>query len=258
MKHTIRRLILLAVKPLRPLLELVFSVEAYIAKKWVASSHNRLFLSQWGFGEPEWFDHSIDLYYQWSKTGEGFWVERGVYSAIALKGGDVLELCCGDGFNAKHFYSNLSRSVVSCDFDESAIKTAKRKNTRDNVEFILADIRKDMPKGQFQNIVWDAAIEHFTEEEIARLLASVKSRLTSDGILSGYTIVEKDDGVKSLHQHEYEFQSKADLKAFLVPHFKNVTVFETIYNTRHNLYFWASDSVIPFSGGWQSMDTNLL
>jgi hypothetical protein len=42
-----------------------------------------------------------------------------------------------------------------------------------------------------------------------------------------------------------------DLKRFLSPHFKNVTVFETVYAERHNLYFWASDSVLPFSDHWQ-------
>ncbi len=41
-----------------------------------------------------------------------------------------------------------------------------------------------------------------------------------------------------------------DLKRFLTPHFKNVRVFETIYPERHNLYFWASDAVIPFASDW--------
>jgi len=109
---------------------------------------------------------------------------------------------------------------------------------------------KPVPKGIFENIVWDAAIEHFTEDEIAKLMLDIKSRLTPDGVLSGYTIVEREDGVKHLHQHEYEFRSKEDLLRFLTPHFKHVKVFETIYPSRHNLYFWASDSVVPFDESW--------
>jgi hypothetical protein len=70
------------------------------------------------------------------------------------------------------------------------------------------------------------------------------------GTLSGYTLAERDDGGKHLQQHEYEFKSKEDLARFLRPHFKNVTVFETIFPERHNLYFWASDGIIPFMGGW--------
>jgi hypothetical protein len=43
----------------------------------------------------------------------------------------------------------------------------------------------------------------------------------------------------------------ADLKRFFTPHFKNVTVFETIFPERHNLYFWVSDGIIPFSDEWE-------
>jgi len=112
-----------------------------------------------------------------------------------------------------------------------------------------------MPEGKFENIIWDAAIEHFTPTEIAKILEGIKSRLTDDGILSGYTIVERTDGTKSLSQHEYEFKSKEDLLRFFTPHFRNVTVFETEYPERHNLYFWASDGVLPFGPGWTKVVT---
>jgi len=96
------------------------------------------------------------------------------------------------------------------------------------------------------------AMEHFTPEEITSLMINIKERLSKkNGIYSGTTMVEKADGRKSLEQHEYEFKSKADLKRFLDPYFKNVIVFETIYPSRHNLYFWASDAIIPFSNSWE-------
>ena len=167
-----------------------------------------------------------------------------------MKGGDVLELACGDGFNARNFYSLRSRRIVACDFDQRAIWTAMRFNTAPNVEYVVADIRTEMPEGQFDNVVWDAAIEHFTPSEIDSIMRDIKVRLTSDGVLSGYTIVERADHSKSLSHHEYEFTSKKDLLGFLSPHFKNVTVFETVYPDRHNLYFWASDDFVPFGVDW--------
>jgi SAM-dependent methyltransferase len=231
--------------------EFIFEIECRLAKAWASAAHGRLFKTQWGSPPtPEWFDHSIDLYYQWSNTNNSMWVERGVFGGLALKGGRVLELSCGDGFNAKHFYSLRSKDIVACDFDPTAIHAANTKNSADNVKFVLADIRTQMPEGTFENVVWDAAIEHFTPEEIEGILSNIKSRLAPDGVLSGYTVVEKSDGSKHLHQHEYEFHDMADLKRFLTPHFKNVRVFETIYRDRHNLYFWASDSVIPFGADW--------
>lgn len=73
------------------------------------------------------------------------------------------------------------------------------------------------------------------------------------GILSGHTIVEQKGG--SLKQHEYEFADKEDLKRFFVPYFKNVIVWETIYEDRHNLYFMASDGELPFTKEWEHWTT---
>jgi cyclopropane fatty-acyl-phospholipid synthase-like methyltransferase len=141
--------------------------------------------------------------------------------------------------------------VIACDFDEQAIRTAKTKNAAPNVEFILADIRHAMPAGSFDQIIWDAAIEHFTLEETRSILTDIKLRLANRGILSGYTIVEKNADEKHLSHHEYEFKDKQDLMAILSPFFQRVKIFETMYPTRHNLYFWASDSSLPFDAEWE-------
>jgi SAM-dependent methyltransferase len=231
--------------------------ECAAAVRWASHAHRRLMAVQWGrLPVPEHFDHHIDLFYQWQASRNPLWVERGVFGSLALRGGDVLELSCGDGFNARNFYSLRSTRVVACDFDPAAIATARRKNGAPNVVYELADIRTAMPAGVFGNVVWDGAIEHFTLEEIDGILRDVKRRLTADGVLSGYTIVERPDGVKSLPHHEYEFRSMDDLRRMLEPHFVHVTVFETAYPSRHNLYFWASDADIPFGDTWPRQVTS--
>ena len=250
-KQFIKRLVSPVVKPV---LEMFFSGEARLAEAWSSSAHKRLYWAQWKLPpNPEYFDHKIDLYWQWNATRNSYWVERGVYSTLAIEPGSaVLELCCGDGFNAYAFYSKRASSVIAVDFDKRAIAYATGRFRAPNLSFRVADIRNQMPDGDYDNIVWDAAIEHFTELEIAELMLQIKGRLEKKtGILSGYTIVERDDGIKHLHQHEYEFHSKEDLERFLKPHFRNVTVFETVFHERHNLYFWASDGVIPFASGWE-------
>lgn len=203
---------------------------------------------------PEWFDHNLDLYYLWgTDKGNCFWLERGVFSNLAIKpGARVLELCCGDGFNAKYFYKYRAQEIYSCDFDKSAIAHANHINKNEKTNYFIADIRYNMPEGHFDNIIWDAAIEHFTPEEIDAIMKNIKQRLGDDGIISGYTLVEREDG-KSLEQHEYEFKSKEDLIRFFTPYFRNVKVFETMYPNRHNLYFYASDGVLPLSDDWEHM-----
>lgn len=236
--------------------ETIAEVECTMARRWVSSAHRRLMAIQWSLPpQPEFFDHQIDLFYQWSTLRNSLWLERGVFGSLALRGGRVLELSCGDGFNARHFYSLRSERVIACDFDAKAIETARKKNHALNIEFLLADIRTEMPEGQFENIIWDGAIEHFTPDEIVKVLGDIKSRLTGDGVLSGYTILERSGGKKALSHHEYEFKSKEDLLRFFSPLFKNVTVFETEYPGRHNLYFWASDGMLPFGIGWSKMVT---
>lgn len=236
----------------KPVLEPIFSFEARLAERWAASANHRLFLVQWGlFPLPEFFEHKIGLYWMWRATNSPHSLERGIFSLLAMKqGSKTLELCCGDGFNAYYFYRARAGSMLCVDFDPKAIGYARRHFKSDAIRYEVADIRTQMPTGSFDNIVWDAAIEHFTEAEIADVMNNIKQRLGSTGILSGFTIVERADGKKSLEHHEYEFKSKEDLARFLTPHFANVRVFETVYPDRHNLYFWASDATIPFGSGW--------
>lgn len=215
-------------------------------------SHKIQFLLEWRLSNPEYFEHQMDLNWKWHESRTAYPMERGVFSSFALRNdnppsGLTLDLCCGDGFYSYYFYSKRSSKVVAIDFDPKAINFAKKNYRRaENIEFLVGDIRSDIPDGPFDNIVWDAAIEHFTELEIKNLVGRLKAVLKPNGILSGYTIVEPEHGGKHLHQHEYEFHNKEDLARFLSPHFKKVQVFSTRYPDRTNLYFFASDSALPF------------
>lgn len=220
--------------------------------------HKLQFEAQWRVDPtPEWYDHLIFQYWQWPVSRNPMSWERGIFSMVPMKNGcSVLDLCCGGGFFAQHFFSSRASRVVSVDFDPDAIAHARTNFQAPNVEYRCADIRTDMPEGAFDNIVWDAAIEHFTLEETSKLLVDIKQRLGREGILSGYTLVEKATG-KSLTHHEYEYKSKEELAGILKRSFANVVVFENIsrdeLESRHNLYFYASDGPLPFDPGWTNM-----
>lgn len=223
-------------------------------RKLSAQLHYFQHLVEWGFSPtPEWYDHFLDQYWQWGTTGNFLPWERGAFSSLALKkDGNALELCCGDGFNAYHFYAIHLNSITSVDFDESAINHACKNFQNPKITYKVCDIRTSIPEGTFDNVIWDAAIEHFTEAEIDKILSDIKKRLSDAGILSGYTITVRPDGQKSHHDHEYEFSSKEDLMRFLSPHFQRVKIFETDYPNRHNLYFFASDKEpLPFDSDWE-------
>jgi SAM-dependent methyltransferase len=244
--------------PLKPLLELLSAAECRVARAWVARAYRRRLGIQWGLPPaPAFFDHDIDLYHQFLHTRSPHWCERGICNGLALaQDGALLELCCGDGFNTRNFYSLRCRSVVACDFDPAALALARRRNAHANITYVLADIRTAMPAGSFDNVIWDAAIEPFTPAEVGGILANIKQRLKPAGILGGSTIVETPGDVMAIHRHGHSIRGAADLLAVLAPHFRHCTVFSSripaspTAPARHNLYFWAADAAIPFADGW--------
>jgi len=222
-----------------------------IVRRLAAATHWQQHYAQFGMGETtEWMDHYIDMYHQWPVDGVFLFAERGIYNCAAIRpGAKLLDLCCGGGFNTKHFYANQGSRVVGADFDPDAIAYAKANNAANNIDFVLCDIREGIPSGPWDNICWDAAIEHFTADEIQAIMGSIKSQMTGSGILSGYTFVEPG-GANAYH--EIAFTSCEDLKRFFTGHFRNVRVWETFNAGRHNLYFYASDGPVPFDNDWKA------
>lgn len=225
-----------------------------VMSKYTSSAYQLKKDVDWSHPNPEWFDHKCDQHFQFSAHRSSHWLERGVFSGMILHPTyNVLELCSGDGFNAYHFYSNRCNSIHCIDFDKDAHKHAVENYGKlPNVTFVFGDIRTDIPEKKFDAIIWDAAIEHFTEEEISSVMKTIKGAMNKGAVLSGHTIKENNSAHKQLSQHEREFTSKEDLAQFFEPYFKNVFVFETIHPDRHNYYFYASDYSLPFDCEWKN------
>jgi SAM-dependent methyltransferase len=142
--------------------------------------HKVQFFIEWRLENPEYFEHQMDLNFKWHETRTSFPMERGVFSSFALRDelpstGNTLDLCCGDGFYSYYFYSKRSKKVTAIDFDRNAIEFAvKNYGLAGNIDFVVGDIRSDIPEGPFDNVIWDAAIEHFTEHEIENLMLKIK------------------------------------------------------------------------------------
>jgi SAM-dependent methyltransferase len=234
-------------------LERVVELECMLASKWAASAHDQLMAVQHRIPPiPASFDHHIDLYSVWLKTRNPMWVERGVFTSLCLKGGAVLELACGDGFNARNFYSLKSGKIIACDLDADVIATARRKNPAPNVEYLVCDIRRGLPSGTFDNIVWDYGFpfrHHFSDNDMHAILARVHDSLAADGILSGHTTISTESPRRELHE---ELMVKRMLYQQLRAHFSSVLIFKTTSPARINVYFWASDGTVPFDTGWSN------
>jgi len=204
------------------------------------------FQRDWGVApNPEWFNHDLDFALFATRRQPHFF-ERGVYASEIVGGKRVLDVCCGDGSVAALFIAPQAKSVLGVDFDPNAIKHArKRWSEYENCRFELMDIRKlDVHAQAFDVILWDAAIEHFTQDEIDHIFGSLKRCMTSDGILHGSSIKKREQ--KSHHDHEYEFATLQELKAFLGKYFRHVEAWERTHPDRTSLYFRCSD--VPLMG----------
>lgn len=158
------------------------------------------------------------------------WLERGIFNNLLIKKNSlVLDLACGDGFNTRNFYSFNAKKIIGIDIDKNAIAKAKSKNNHKNIEYYIMDLKKELPKGKFDNIIMDAVLQHFNNNETKELFKKIKIALNKNGIFSGNVII----GVDCKNRNEIEKM----LKLF----FKKVIIYETFYNDRHNLYFSASN-----------------
>ena len=149
MKNMIKRL-------RKRILLCIFRPLASCAKRFAAFAYAGLFHAEWDFDPPQNFDHELDVYYLWHKSCQSHWLERGVFSSLALQQFEspvAVELCCGEGFYDIYFYANSAKYIYACDIDEKAIRVASKRNRRDNVEFAVADIRNEIyPKRLYDTL----------------------------------------------------------------------------------------------------------
>lgn len=204
-----------------------------------------------GFLRPsaEWFDHEIDVHWQWVARQRSMFLERGVLNTLVIRpGAQILEICCGDGFNAHRFYAGRGGHVLAVDHNLAALRHARRFHARANIDYRYWDILKGIPEGPFDNVIWDAALHHFTSPEATVILSAVHRSLAAQGVLSGYTVIEPDESYSFTHLHFADPQPLADL---LTSEFAHVAVLETPDALRRNLYFFASDvpEALPLAHG---------
>jgi 2-polyprenyl-3-methyl-5-hydroxy-6-metoxy-1,4-benzoquinol methylase len=197
----------------------------------------------WFPPNPEWFNHELDIALFTHKKVAHFF-ERGVYASEVTRGKRVLDLCCGDGSVSALFIAPEASEVLGIDFDRNAIAHANRVwSSAKNARFETMDIRNlQVPEASFDVVLWDAAIEHFTQDEMKRIVGEMKRALVPNGLLHGSTIKRLDR--TQHHEHEYEFETIGEMREFLAQFFKFVITWERVHPDRTTFYFRCSDESV--------------
>ena len=223
--------------------------EAGLLKRLTGQCYHLLYWLEWFFpygARPLSMDHNIDAFYLWDK-GHINWMMRAgnnYLSIMKFQKAKILEIGCGDGFYTQKIYAKIKGAkVIACDSDENMLKKAKKQNEgNEKIRFILCDIREEIPKSEdgYTNVIWDASMNFFSENELIQIIKSIKDSLAvAGGILSGCAVI--DNREQKWNEYKFLFKSDNDLKRFLNVFFKKVKI---IYNgdIESYAYFWATDN----------------
>lgn len=195
-------------------------------------------------------DHYLIQFYLMSAMKRTWWIEGPAFCGLAIEPGcRLLELGCGTGYYADVFFSPFAGEIVAIDVDPRAIETARRMHPGKNIRYEVMDFRKTLPDGPFDVVVWTPTIFAYNPAEIHTVMGKLREIMSKDARLCGWTAIEADRGGPEILWHDMN-----SLAERLKLYFKNVRAFERVYTTvqppRHELFFFASDGILPFDAEW--------
>jgi hypothetical protein len=219
----------------------------YILRKTVSRAHKIQLRMQWGDGTRNmWFDRN--LAFSTINTNDCTnYTERIGFSTFFLHDdAKILELGFGDGYSAGNYLYRNSSKLVAIDNDKNAFQSAQRNYPSIADCFIFGNYLRDFPVGEFTNVIWDAGIGYFNNEERNIILEKIKSSVSENGILTGFTI---QAGVTTHNMYKYLPTSKQELVGWLEKQFNFVLVLEKNLNPRNPAekgYFFAASNDAHF------------
>jgi ubiquinone/menaquinone biosynthesis C-methylase UbiE len=121
---------------------------------------------RWLLGVYDHVNYAIDL--QCKRWGNGVHIKHQVMDGIHSffyeridKNAMVLDLGCGYGALAHAIAVHSDAQVLAIDFDSEQIEFGKRRFNHSNIQFVVGDVFKDIPKsGPFDIIVLSSVLEH--------------------------------------------------------------------------------------------------
>lgn len=259
-----------------PFLFPIISFLGNISSKCTSFLYFILMKMDWAKLPPtEWMDHDQDTLYQFNSKGSFFHFERGILprlyaSRFLFKSEEfknlnlerkinILDLCSGDSYISQKFFFDVSENIVSLDIDLTALNRGKKriknyKYLNQNHYFYEFDVEKNKIEKflnekklniKFDIVLFNAAIEHFKEEQLDYIFLSLKEVMKERSFMSCYTIVEDKNEQKYLpDHHEMFFSSKEHLQSVVSKYFKYTKSYHSLYSGRCNIYCIGSEQKI--------------
>jgi len=128
------------------------------------------------FWDKVWSTHSPSGGIPWDIKKEDDNL-RDCLNNIPIKKDKALELGCGTGYDSA-FLRDQGFKVTAIDVSEYIINVCKRNHK--NIDFLVMDISKELPKDSF-DLIYDRGCIHNNKDNIKQSLKNIKDCLNKDG-----------------------------------------------------------------------------
>ena len=181
-----------------------------------------------------YYDHEISLYnWRYKPSQCEFMDGMSLARMLINKGENILDLCCGNGFNSYLFFSDIASSVDAIDYSSKAINYAISNYHSDSINFICGDILKySFKQFHYDLVVWSSAIAYFSPENRRKVfsiihyvlkknsLLYVKTPLENFNCTAGSTQKESIYHIVDRYQFESEFVEYFNIEFCILSHYK--------------------------------------
>jgi SAM-dependent methyltransferase len=172
-------------------------------------------------------------------------LQRGYWVAAHIKENDLLcDIGCGGGFFTKRFYSFNAKSIDAIDIEKTAIDYAKRFNKSKKITYFLYDIiKKNLPRSNYNKIVLNGALGHFSHFNNDILLKKISKGLHKEGLFIGSEALGRDGD-----DHLQIFRNKDEMRKMLKVYFKYVYInvihypIKPYYNQKRSEAYWIASN----------------
>jgi SAM-dependent methyltransferase len=111
------------------------------------------------------------------------WIQELKLQLIKYGTDHPLDIRCGDGFFTKRFFSSRCEYVGAIDVDEKAINISNKENSAPNITYYLLNaVNEPFPNNNYDVIVWDGAVGHFSPNDSLIILDKSVKNLFPHGI----------------------------------------------------------------------------
>ena len=146
-------------------------------------------------------------------------LQRGYQTSGIIEKGDILcDIGCGGGFFTKKFYSFKCESIDAIDTEITAINYAKKYNSSKKINYFNFDVLLyDLPRKNYDVIVLDGTLGHFSELDTDKLMKKISESLNERGLFVG----SESLGIDADDHFQY-WNNQKEMKEHLQKYFKYV------------------------------------